>query len=117
MYLGTDSFVDHVIAEYPSISEMFASIGSTFQAMMLIKYFILYFNRSQMKIELKNYCRDLYYPELKKITSFKNGKDHLIYHELKKLDPNKYSQFLSDLDKRLDCKMNFSNLIYEMSRM
>jgi hypothetical protein len=90
MYLGTGINVNHVIAEYPSVSEILANIGSTFQTMLLLKYLIFYFNKYLMIEEFRAFCRDLYFPEIKGITQVKKGKVHLLYHENKRLEPKKY---------------------------
>ncbi|CAD8143437.1 unnamed protein product [Paramecium octaurelia] len=112
-----NSTIFYVRNQYPTISEVLASIGSIIQTILLIRYIFYALNRKQLISFMKSTLLINYYPEWKEIKNVKENKINSTVLEDKKLNKTSIEKFDKDVHEMLNHKFDYINLIYEMHQM
>ncbi|CAD8090285.1 unnamed protein product [Paramecium primaurelia] len=103
---------------YPSISEVFAAIGSIISILFSVKYVITLLNLTQMRQSILDDIMRQYYPEIKQFRIIKNlwGKIISVKFQGVQVEIPSYLAFQKQIHSQMACKLNYKNLLYEMSR-
>ncbi|CAD8169120.1 unnamed protein product [Paramecium octaurelia] len=103
---------------YPSISEVFAAIGSIVSILFSVKYVITLLNLTQMRQSILDDIMRQYYPEFKQFKIIKNlwGKVVSVKFQGVQVEIPSYLAFQKQIHSQMACKLNYKNLLYEMSR-
>ncbi|CAK67292.1 unnamed protein product (macronuclear) [Paramecium tetraurelia] len=112
-----NSSIFYVRNQYPTISEVLASIGSIIQTILLIRYAFYALNRKQMISFMKSTILINYYPEWKEIKNVKENNINSSVLEDKKLNKTSIEKFDKDVSEMLNLKFDYINLIYEIHQM
>ncbi|CAD8076317.1 unnamed protein product [Paramecium primaurelia] len=103
---------------YPSISEVFAAIGSIISILFSVKYLITILNLSQMRQSVLDDIMRQYYPEIRRFNIIKNfwGKIQSVKFDGLQVELPSFLAFQKQIHSQMACKLNYKNLLYEMSR-
>ncbi|CAD8110356.1 unnamed protein product [Paramecium sonneborni] len=103
---------------YPSISEVFAAIGSIISILFSVKYIITILNLSQMRQSVLDDIMRQYYPEIRQFHISKNfwGKIKQVKFDGIQVELPSYIAFQKQIHSQMACKLNYKNLLYEISR-
>ncbi|CAD8096540.1 unnamed protein product [Paramecium sonneborni] len=104
--------------QYPPISEVFASIGSIISILFSVKYLILMLNLSQMRQSVLDDIMRQYYPEIRRFDIVKNcwGKIKSVKFDGLQVELSSFLSFQKQIHSQMACKLNYKNLLYEISR-
>ncbi|CAD8120900.1 unnamed protein product [Paramecium sonneborni] len=107
------------IIEYPNAGDLLANIGSIVSVLFMVRHIIVFFNSYFLNEKIINDMISYYYPQFSKITIQKNWKKEIIKVNLQKeqLDLNEYKRFYDDVRTKIEEKLTYVNMLYEMSRI
>ncbi|KAM3133676.1 hypothetical protein pb186bvf_014222 [Paramecium bursaria] len=107
--------------EYPKINSVLADIGSIISIILAITYIIQYINDEFLIREMEKKVISIYYPEIDylKIDRKWNGQITNIYNQKSKQTINHdfFSQYYQELRSIANKKLQYTNIIYELSRL
>ncbi|KAM3131209.1 hypothetical protein pb186bvf_016667 [Paramecium bursaria] len=119
VYFAVDQKLTVQKYQYPQIGEVFAQIGSIVSVLFVIQYIMIEFNRKYMIEELLSQLILQYYPEMSQYVVKKGvfGQIQKVIHKSKQIDIQSYKIFMKDVQSKLEIKLSYVNLLYEVSRM
>ncbi|CAD8145859.1 unnamed protein product [Paramecium octaurelia] len=105
--------------QYPEIGDILANIGSIVEVLFLIEYVIYKINEDCLIRCMQDQILSFYYPELRSIKLKKNWFGLITKCSLysQDINPKSYSEFKNKTIKLINCKFNYLNMIYEVSRL
>ncbi|CAD8104681.1 unnamed protein product [Paramecium sonneborni] len=103
---------------YPPISEVFAAIGSIISILFSVKFLITLLNLHQLRQDILDEVMRQYYPEIKQFKIIKNlfGKITQVRFKGLPVEISSYVGFQRQIHHQMACKLNYKNLLYEISR-
>ncbi|CAD8144987.1 unnamed protein product [Paramecium pentaurelia] len=105
--------------QYPEIGDILANIGSIVEVLFLIEFLIYKINEECLIRSMQEQILSFYYPELEYIKFKKNCFGLITKCSLysQDINPKSYIKFKNKISKLMNCKFNYLNLIYEVSRL
>ncbi|CAD8119152.1 unnamed protein product [Paramecium sonneborni] len=107
------------ILEYPNAGDLLANIGSIVSVLFMVRHIIVFFNSYFLNEKIINEMISYYYPQFSLIKTHKNWKQEIVNVTLQKqtLDLNEYKRFYEDIRSKIEQKLTYVNMLYEMSRI
>lgn len=104
---------------YPKIGEVLAEIGSIISVLFMIKYLIVELNLFNLKTGFLDILISIYFPDMLKFEIKKNWLSKIVSVKKngKSVDVKKFEKMINKLRRTFACKLNYMNLIYEVSRL
>ncbi|CAD8064236.1 unnamed protein product [Paramecium sonneborni] len=105
--------------QYPEIGDILANIGSIIEVLFLIEFLIYKLNENCLINSMQDQILSFYYPELQYLKIKKNCFGTITKCQLysQEINPKSFIDFKNKITKLLNCKFNYLNLIYEISRL
>ncbi|CAD8102904.1 unnamed protein product [Paramecium sonneborni] len=107
------------ILEYPNAGDLLANIGSIVSLLFMFRHIIVFFNSYFLNEKIIHDMITYYYPQFSKLQIQKNWKNDIIKVTLQhqQLDLNEYKKFYKDIRLKIETKLTYVNMLYEISRM
>ncbi|CAD8145977.1 unnamed protein product [Paramecium octaurelia] len=119
VYLTMQGNQVKTIFEYPHAGDLLANIGSIVSLLFMIKYIIILLNQHFLQENLIHSIIRIYYPQFKNVKIQKNWKFQINKVKIgdKFVDVNQFQSFYNKIVEKIQNKMSYLNLLYEISRL
>ncbi|CAD8064392.1 unnamed protein product [Paramecium sonneborni] len=107
------------IFEYPNAGDLLANIGSIISVLFLFRHIILFLNSYYLNEKIIHDVISFYYPQFSQIKIYKNWKRDItkvVLHN-QQLELNKFLEFYQNIKQKIEYKLTFINMFYEISRL
>ncbi|CAK68788.1 unnamed protein product (macronuclear) [Paramecium tetraurelia] len=107
------------IFEYPNAGDLLANIGSIVSILFMFRHLIVIFNSYYLNEKIVHDLITYYYPQFPQIKIYKNWKRDIVKVILhnQQLDLNEYLRFYQNIKQKIEQKLTFVNMVYEISRI
>ncbi|CAD8182559.1 unnamed protein product [Paramecium octaurelia] len=107
------------IYEYPSAGDLLANIGSIVSVLFMARFMIFFLNDYYLNEKIINDLIAFYYPQFHQVRFKRNWRRQITQVKFRnqKIDVDKFKSFYEKVKSKMEQKLTFENLIYEISRI
>ncbi|CAK89463.1 unnamed protein product (macronuclear) [Paramecium tetraurelia] len=107
------------IFEYPTAGDLLANIGSIVSILFMIRFMIFFLNDYYLNEKIINDLIAFYYPQFHQVRFKRNWRREIIKVKFRNenIDIDKFKRFYEKAKSKMEQKLTFENLIYEISRI
>ncbi|CAD8064390.1 unnamed protein product [Paramecium sonneborni] len=119
LYIGIKGNQVKTIFEYPNGGDLLANIGSIVSILFMVRHVIVFLNSYHLNEKIVHDVISFYYPQFSQLKIYKNWKRDItkVYLQNQELDLKKFIAFYQNIKQKIEQKLTFVNLLYEISRV